>query len=281
MAHGAPDEAGRRARSGRRTTPAGELGERHGDEPEARGREDGAAPVERRRIAAAALVDVAPRQPGRRDGDRQVDEEDRAPSDRVDEPAAGERADRTRDGARRRPRADGPAARFAVERRADQRQAGRHQECGADPLGDTGGEQQLEARRQRAAERCQREDEHAGEEGASPAPAVAGDAAEQHQRAERQQVGVDQPGDRRAVRTEVVLDRRQADVDHRAVDEGEAGAEDRRRQRAGGAPPLRGRTSIGRRAGLAQRADDNPRTAACAASTACETIASFQASVST
>ena len=156
-----------------------------------------------------------------------------APADRVDQPAARERADRAGDGAGRRPGADGAAARFAVEGGAEQGEAGGHEERGADALGDARSEQHREARCQRTAERCQREHQHAGEQGALAAPTVAGDAAEQDQRAERQQVGVDEPGDRGAARAEIVLDRRQADVDDGAVDEGQARAEDGRRQRAG------------------------------------------------
>ena len=68
------------------------------------------------------------------------------------------------------------------------------------------------------------------------AVAIAGDAAQQEQRAERQQVGVDEPADRcprRARRRQIALDRRQADVDDRAVDERQARSEDRRRERSG------------------------------------------------
>ena len=59
------------------------------------------------------------------DGERHVQEEHRAPADVLDQPAAADRADRRRDRAESRPRADRPAAFGLVERRADDREAAR------------------------------------------------------------------------------------------------------------------------------------------------------------
>ena len=74
---------------------------------------------------------------------------------------------------------------------------------------------------------------------------VAERAADQDQRAEREQVRVRHPLLRRQPAAEVALDRRQRDVDDRPVDRRHAGAEDRRDQRQPLAPahPRAGRSA--------------------------------------
>ena len=229
---------------------SGQQREADGEQGQAAGGEQRACPVERRGVFAPAFLDASNCEHGGDCGHRQVDEEDRAPARGIDEPAAGQRAERAGDGAGRGPGADGPAARLAAEGRPEQGQAGRHQEGRAQALQHAGREQGREAGGEGAGQRGGRKHRHAGEEGALPAPAVAGDAAEEDEGAERQQVGVDEPGDRSAAGAEVMLDGWQADVDHRAVDEGQARAEDGRGQGPGRVSGAAGR---GSRLGAASR----------------------------
>ena len=82
----------------------------------------------------------------------------------------------------------------------------------------------------RAGDRGDGEDRHADQEDAPPAEAVAQRAADQQQRGEEERIRLDDPLrlGRRGV--EFALDRRQRDVDDRAVDERHARAEDRGHQ---------------------------------------------------
>src|SRR5512132_1121626 len=56
---------------------------------------------------------------------------------------------------------------------------------------------------------------------------IASPSTEQDERAERQKIGVDRPGQFGGAGAEIARERRKRDVDHRAVDEGDARAEDR------------------------------------------------------
>ena len=76
-------------------------------------------------------------------------------------------------------------------------------------------------------------DAEAGEadrEDLPPAEVVAERAADQHQRDERQHVGLDDPLLAGEAHSEVPLHRRQRDVDHRRVEEDHRRGEDRRDQ---------------------------------------------------
>ena len=177
--------AARRRRIRTRAAPRGEDRQAEGGQAETRRREKRAGAIEGRRVVGPALVDLAPGEPRGDGADRQVDEEDRAPADRIDEPAADERAEGAGDRTGGRPRADGAAARFALEGGTEQGQAGRHQQCGADALRGARGEQPGESRCQGAGQRGGDEDAETGKEHALSSVAIAGDAAEQDERAER------------------------------------------------------------------------------------------------
>src|SRR5512147_2064585 len=56
---------------------------------------------------------------------------------------------------------------------------------------------------------------------------IASPSTEQDERAERQEIGVDRPRQLGGAGAEIAGERRKRDVDHRAVDEGDARAEDR------------------------------------------------------
>ena len=108
------------------------------------GQSSGCSPVVAFLDDSASAITIAPAR------DRQVDEEDRAPADRVDQPAAERRADRAGDRARRRPGADRPARAPRPRRRCRGCQAVGHQHRRADALHRARGEQQPAGRRQRA-----------------------------------------------------------------------------------------------------------------------------------
>ena len=133
-------------------------------------------------------------------------------------------------------------------------------------------QQQRQAGRQRAAGRGEREHQRSRPTSSRPRPNRSPRrAAEQQKRAERQQIGVDHPGQFACRRAQAEADRRQPDIDHRAVDEGEAGGEDRGDQhqaRVGAAPlrPRRGARDVAacedeahRRKNLSRREREGPR----------------------
>ena len=60
-----------------------------------------------------------------------------------------------------------------------------------------------------------------------PAEVIASPSTEQDERAERQEIGVDRPGQLGGAGAEIARERRKRDVDDRAVNEGDARAEDR------------------------------------------------------
>ena len=124
------------------------------------------------------------------------------------------------------------AALLVVEDRADDREAARHQQRRAHPLHGARRDQGGGARREAAADRGQREQHDPGDEHRAPSEPSPSRAAHQHQRAEKQQIGIDDPlRSPPRSRLQFALDGRQGDVDHRAVDEGHARAENGRGQR--------------------------------------------------
>ena len=105
------------------------------DAAQAEDRQAGAGPVDPgrpRRIAA--LVHEPERQHEHDHRERHVQEEHGAPADVFDQPAAGDRADRRRDGAEARPGPDRPPAFGIVKGGADDGEAARDEEGGADSL---------------------------------------------------------------------------------------------------------------------------------------------------
>jgi hypothetical protein len=155
---------------------------------------------------------------GRQD-ERDIDGEDPAPRRIVDQQAAAEWPDHHRDAGPRRPRPDRRASLLGRERRGDDRQRGRHEQRPRDPLQRARRDQQLGCRGERAHDRGDAEADQPGGEHLAAAEQVAERAADQQQRAERQQVGLDDPLLRREPGVEVVADRRERDVDDGPVDE--------------------------------------------------------------
>ncbi len=147
------------------------------------------------------------------DRDRHVDEEDPVPVDRLGQDAAGEQADRA--AARRDERVDADRLRLLPrlrEHRDDHPEDHRRRHGAADALDEAGAHEHLLALRQAAEQRRDREQRQAGEEDVAAPDQVAEPPGQQQQAAERDQVGVDGPGEARVREAEVVLDVGQRDV---------------------------------------------------------------------
>ena len=161
--------------------------ERHGD---------GAGDVELHVGGGPALGgQQAHRRHDDRDADRQVDEEDPVPVERVREDAAEHDADAPAAG---RDEADDAHRLRSLgglcEERHDERQRDDRDDRAAEPLDRAGGDEELLRLGDAARERRHREDHEADEEELAMAEEVAEPPAEQQEAAERQQVGVHDPG---------------------------------------------------------------------------------------
>lgn len=111
----------------------------------------------------------------------------------VDQEAAEYRPHRHHDGAEAGPSADGAPALLLVECRADDSQAPRAEQRGAHTLHCARGDALIDAARRAAPERGQGEQRHAPAEDAPAPEAVAGGAADQNQRGQKQRVGLHHP----------------------------------------------------------------------------------------
>ena len=207
----------------RRRAPAalGRLDDRVDREHQRAGDEDRAGDVGAGLQADPAVVlEQARGEQGRREADRQVDEEDPVPVDRLGQRAAGQQPDR---GAGRRDEAVDPdrlrlLARLGEHRDDHPEDHGRGERA-AGALHEARRDQHLLALGQPAQQRGDGEDREADHEDALAADQVADAPGEQQQAAERDQVGVDHPGEAALGEAEVVLDRRQRDVHDRRVED--------------------------------------------------------------
>jgi hypothetical protein len=193
-----------------------------------------AGKVERRGVGVAQGRHDAPGEPDRARGERQVDEEDRAPESYVHEPAADDGAHRPGSGPRRGPDADRAPLGGARESLAQDGEARGHKKRRAHALKQAPEKEQAKVGREGAGQRGQPEQRRASDQRALPPPPVARRAAHKQERAERQEVGVDDPLQASGARAEAFADGGQAHVDHRAVDEGQRRGEDRGGQHEAG-----------------------------------------------
>ena len=163
------------------------------------------------RRSASSAVDEA---------DRQVDEEDPVPADRLREHATGQEPD---GGAGRRDEAvdadRGRALARLGEHRHDHPEDHGRGERPADALEEARSHQHLLALGEAAEQRGAGEEREPRQEDAAAPEQVAKAAGEQQQAAERDQVGVDDPGEAGLREAEVVLDGRQGHVHDRAVED--------------------------------------------------------------
>ena len=192
-----------------------------------------AAPTTSMRAEDRCAANSSARQLGRqvqRDGQRHdVDPEDPAPVQRVDQHAAEQRTDHERRARPRRPGADGAGLGRAGEPGVDHRQRAGHQERGADALQAAGGDQHPAAGGHRAQHRRHREDDEAHPQHRQPAELIGDRPGDEDQRAEGQQVAVHHPLLQRQAAAELPADRRQCQVDHRAVQKCHERGQDRDR----------------------------------------------------
>ena len=181
-----------------------------------------------RQADALVVGDVAQRQQRGRDADRNVDEEDPVPADGLRQRPAGQQADGR--AGRRDEAVDADRLRLLArlrEHRHDHAQDHGRRQRAADALREARADQQRLARGEAAQQRREREERKAAQEHAPATDQVAEPPGQQQQPAERDQVGVDDPRQRRLREAEIRLDRRQRDVHDRGVedDHHEAGAE--------------------------------------------------------
>ena len=171
-----------------------------------------------------------------RDTDGQVDEEDPVPAERVGEDAAEQDADRP---AARRDEAEHahrlrPLGRLGEDRHHQRKRDRRHDRA-ADPLHRPRRDEHALRGREAADERGRREERDPRQEQAAVAEEVAEPPAQQQEAAERQQVGVHDPRERRLGEPEILADRGKRDADDRHVEDDHqvAQAQDEERQPAG------------------------------------------------
>jgi len=197
------------------------LGQRVDEHHQARGDGEGAAGVERaRNPLRAALTDEAAHEEERQHADRHVDEEDPLPARELGENTAEEHADRrARAGDAAQDPECGVALLALLERHGDDREHGGREDRPGRALERAERDQHPGRRREAAQQRGRGEDAEADEEDRPPPDQVAEAPGEQQQTAEGDQVGVDDPCEARLGEAEVILDRRQGDVDHRDVED--------------------------------------------------------------
>ena len=155
-----------------------------------------------------------------RDRDRDVDEEDPVPADRLGEDAAGEQPDRAT--GRGDEGVDADRLRLLPglgEHRHDHPEDHGRAHRAADPLNEAAGDEHPLGLGHTADDRGDREQRQPGHEHVLTADEVAEPAGEQQQAAEGDQVAVDDPGEARLREAEVILDRRQRDVDDGHVED--------------------------------------------------------------
>ena len=180
-----------------------------------------AEPVELAR-AVHAFIDETPGDQDGGQGHGDVDIENGAPADAADQPAAQRRPDRARDRAGCGPGSDRAAARFASKGTAQDAQTVGHQEGRADALRNPCRQQDLEIGGERAAHRSQGKYHDPADQHSLATELIASRTAQQQQRRQGQQIGVDHPRQVRGATLQIAGDRRQCDVGHRSVDKCQA-----------------------------------------------------------
>jgi hypothetical protein len=183
--------------------------------------EQGAEPVDA--LARCDCFVAGEQRPAKAEGgdaDRQVDEEDPMPVERLGERAAGEQAERAAGDGDEDIRAHGLGAVLGErEFGDDDREDHRRRQRAANALDEARRNQQSLARGEPAKRRGDRERDDADEEYALAPKQVAKASGEQKEAAERDQERVDDPGQVALREMEVALDRRQRHVDDRRVED--------------------------------------------------------------
>ena len=204
----------------------GALDEPVGEEPEARGRQGRSGEVEPALALGRGLV-TAPHesQHDGRGGERQVEEEDPAPGDPLDERAAGGGSRDRGDARERRPQPDGTSG-FGTVDAAEKREGVRGQERAGDALERPRDDECGLVRRGAREQGGDCEAGRARDEDPAAAVAVPDRAADEVQGRERQRVGEEDPLLACQAEPEILLDGRERHDDHRRVDERQRRPED-------------------------------------------------------
>jgi hypothetical protein len=215
----------------------GRAHDRVDGEHQGAGDEGGASDVRPLREADAFVpIEQPHRQQRRRDPDRQVDEEDPVPVDRLGEHAARQQADGAAGRCDEAVDPDRPSLLARLGEHGDDHAQDHGRRHGtADALHEPRPNQQGLALRQAAHERRGGEDRQADQEDAPAADEVAQPPGEQQQTSERDQVCVDHPGKARLREAQIALNRGQRHVHDRGVedDHQHAHAEHHKRHPAG------------------------------------------------
>ena len=152
----------------------------------------------RRRVPTGALEHRVTGQGDRGDGDRHGDEEDRRPAEGAGEQSAEHDTGRSAERRRGAPDAHGPGSRLTGEGQQEQRHRGGAEGGGAGALDDAARRRAAPASAARGRQQgAGGEQGRAGDEHAAAAEQVCGAPGQQQQAAEREDVGVDDPGERR------------------------------------------------------------------------------------
>ncbi len=148
-----------------------------------------------------------------------------------------------------------PAPVLLSERRLEDRQTPGGEQGATDALEGARRHENSDVGREPAQQRRGGEPHDADDEHPSPAETVTRGASEQDERGQRQRVGVDRPLETGEVRAQVLADHRERHVDHRGIEEGHAGAENRGRE-----DPASRRLVVGKRGGRRDRAHPTERS---------------------
>src|SRR5882672_9872638 len=198
---------------GRRPAASGPFDQRpgQGGEPERSGRLR--TQIEPSRRGRGATLHEAERQQDADDADRNVDEEDAPPPERVDEGAAHQWTARAGHGRETAPDADCPRALDGLGiGAAEDRQRCGHEERRAHPLDDPGGDEPADVGRGDAHRGGGGEDDEPGDEQSARAEAVAQTPGQKQEAGERQRVPVDDPGEAGRVGVQARADAGEGDV---------------------------------------------------------------------
>jgi hypothetical protein len=200
--------------------------ERQHDQEQTAAEGDEPAPVDPGCVRVTGLTQPQVGDRDRRDPDRDVEEEDRLPSDAVDEGAADEGPDRDCASDRRPVDAHRhPPFPAGGELLGDQSQGDGEHHRAAHALERSRQVQEGRIGCQPAEQRCDREDPQAPGEHPPAAQPVGQRAGGQHQRRQGQRVGVDHPLELGEAGPEVLLDRRQRRVHDGDVEEQHEGGD--------------------------------------------------------
>ena len=182
--------------------------------------------VESFRRWAAAFRHAPQRDHDDGSGEREVDEKNPAPGSVFDQPAAEDGTERHGDGGKAGPGADGAAALLLGKEALMMARLPGVSKRGAQSLKSAGGDQLMDGLRHPASSRGKGEQRDAYQKNTTAAKEVASGTSDQDQCAEKQSVGLNYPLHVDDSCVEAGLEGGQGDIDHRAIDEGHAGAED-------------------------------------------------------